>query len=314
MDTATQRRLALLETEVATLRRQRARRSDWRRRLPLALVALLVALVPLGIAAAGFNDLNPGSPHNANIQAIADAGITKGCDPGVSYCPNGLVTREEMASFLARTAGLGGNAPVVNAKTAQTADQATNAQQLGGQPANAYALKSDIPSGGGGTSGNTELWYSPFGARVYSQSSSQVTEVPYREGGPPGATGPYAEARVAVSDFGDAYVELPLTTASLVAGGAANLKSLTTCFSFNPFPGIQINRIQLVTNQSGAPVVILSDPTPRGQTPSGCYTVAAPNGTAINGAATLQFRIRSANFDTDSAYLRLFAVKLMVGP
>ncbi len=48
-----------------------------RRFVPVALVTLLLALVPLAaLAAAGptFNDLNAGSVHNANIQAIADAG------------------------------------------------------------------------------------------------------------------------------------------------------------------------------------------------------------------------------------------------
>jgi hypothetical protein len=111
------------------------------RLLPLTLAALLVALVPLATLAAGpFGDLNSGSPHNENIQAIAEAGITKGCDPPefVAYCPNGLVTREEMASFLARTAGLGTNPPVVNAATA------ANATQLGGQPP-AYYQPADQP-------------------------------------------------------------------------------------------------------------------------------------------------------------------------
>jgi hypothetical protein len=90
------------------------------------LTALLMALAPIAlIAATPFNDLNPGSPHNANIDAIYTAGITTGCVPDVSYCPNDLVTREQMASFLARTAGLGGNPPVANAKTAQTAASAS---------------------------------------------------------------------------------------------------------------------------------------------------------------------------------------------
>jgi len=90
-----------------------------RRFLPLALVALLVALTPLSLLAAGpFNDLT-GGVHDANIQAIYDAGITKGCVPNVSYCPTANVTREEMASFLARTAGLGTNPPVANANKVQ---------------------------------------------------------------------------------------------------------------------------------------------------------------------------------------------------
>ena len=69
--------------------------------------------MPTALFAANFTDLNAGSPHNANINAIADAGITKGCNPpdNDQYCPNDLVTREQMACFLARTAGLGGNPP-----------------------------------------------------------------------------------------------------------------------------------------------------------------------------------------------------------
>src|SRR3954453_21555252 len=136
--------LASQQAQIADLQatRRRARRRFPRRLLPLALVALFVALLPLSaLPAISFNDLNAGSPHNANIQAIADAGITTGCVPNVSYCPNDLVTREQMASFLARTAGLGSNPPVANAKTAQsatTADSATNAAQLGGQPASFY--------------------------------------------------------------------------------------------------------------------------------------------------------------------------------
>ncbi len=127
--------LAQLRTEVAALRGElqrhtaapRPRRRFPRRFLPLALVALLVVLTPLATFAANpFNDLT-GGVHDPNIDLIYNAGITKGCVPNVSYCPTANVTREEMASFLARTAGLGTNPPVANAKTAQTATLATNA-------------------------------------------------------------------------------------------------------------------------------------------------------------------------------------------
>src|SRR3954471_25011099 len=110
--------LAAQQAQIADLQaaRRRAKSRFPRRLLPLALVALFVALMPLSaLAAITFNDLNAGSVHNPNIQAIADAGITTGCVPNVSYCPNDNVTREEMASFLARTAGLGTNKPVANA-------------------------------------------------------------------------------------------------------------------------------------------------------------------------------------------------------
>jgi hypothetical protein len=73
-----------------------------------------------------------GAVHQSNIQAIGNAGITTGFeDPNNTsarlYNPKGQVTREEMASFLARTAG--GNPPVVNANTAVTANSASSADR-----------------------------------------------------------------------------------------------------------------------------------------------------------------------------------------
>jgi hypothetical protein len=114
--------LAALQEKVARQEAALRRTSSRRRTRPIvAILALgvLVALLPLVVlAATPFTDLTAGSPHNDNIQAIFDAGITKGCDP-THYCPTANVTREEMASFLARTAGLGANPPVANARTLQ---------------------------------------------------------------------------------------------------------------------------------------------------------------------------------------------------
>jgi hypothetical protein len=56
--------------------------------------------------------------------------------PNVSYCPKDNVTREEMASFLARLGGLGSNPPVANALTAMTAGSATT---VGGYAPNGLA-------------------------------------------------------------------------------------------------------------------------------------------------------------------------------
>jgi hypothetical protein len=44
------------------------------------------------------------SKHEANINKIARAGLTKGCDKN-RYCPSGAVTRGQMAAFLHRTFG-----------------------------------------------------------------------------------------------------------------------------------------------------------------------------------------------------------------
>jgi len=62
-------------------------------------LALALALLPGGT----FTDDN-GSVHEADIEAIAAAGITRGCNPPVNdkYCPESSVTRGEMAAFLNR--------------------------------------------------------------------------------------------------------------------------------------------------------------------------------------------------------------------
>ncbi len=50
-----------------------------------------------------------GSVHQANVRALAAAGITRGCNPPVNdrFCPAAPVTRGAMAAFLARALDLG---------------------------------------------------------------------------------------------------------------------------------------------------------------------------------------------------------------
>ncbi|MEX2425015.1 MAG: hypothetical protein WD990_13650 [Acidimicrobiia bacterium] len=55
-------------------------------------------------ATGAFSDV-AGNIHAGSINAIAEAGITLGCDAG-RYCPASPVRRDEMASFLARAFGL----------------------------------------------------------------------------------------------------------------------------------------------------------------------------------------------------------------
>jgi len=116
-------------------KRRRARRFNLRRLTSLGIIGGLIALVPFSIFAATITitDLNEAAPeHRGNIQAIAAGGITTGfddpnsADPNVRvYYPKDNVTREEMASFLARLGGFGSNPPIANAKTAQTASSVT---------------------------------------------------------------------------------------------------------------------------------------------------------------------------------------------
>ena len=54
-------------------------------------------------SAAPFEDVDAGSVHAADINALYAAGITVGCSIGpLKYCPGQPVTRAQMASFLTR--------------------------------------------------------------------------------------------------------------------------------------------------------------------------------------------------------------------
>ena len=118
-------RITELEARLAELERHQAPAPTRRLARPrvirrVAAVALALALViPAGVVLAShrFNDVPTSHQFHAAISAIADAGITTGCPQGTNnYCPNGLVTRGQMAAFLSRLGALqAGSAPKVNA-------------------------------------------------------------------------------------------------------------------------------------------------------------------------------------------------------
>lgn len=65
------------------------------------MAAFLNRAFQLPAATTDFFSDDAGSTFEADINAVAQAGITLGSGTGV-YSPSGVVTREEMASFLAR--------------------------------------------------------------------------------------------------------------------------------------------------------------------------------------------------------------------
>ena len=87
-----------------------------RRRSIRSSLVVIVALAVLAATPIGGFALDPGgtftddngSIHEPAIEAIADAGITKGCNPPVNdmFCPRDVVTREQMATFLVRALDL----------------------------------------------------------------------------------------------------------------------------------------------------------------------------------------------------------------
>ncbi|MGH8874113.1 MAG: VanW family protein [Acidimicrobiia bacterium] len=72
------------------------------------MAAFLVRAFDLPVGPANFFEDDDGSVFHHDINALAGAGITKGCDPPHNdrFCPDGPVTREQMATFLVRAMGI----------------------------------------------------------------------------------------------------------------------------------------------------------------------------------------------------------------
>lgn len=106
---AQEKELAALRTACAS--RRRLPGSPKSRKFAVGILVLLVALVPLSIFAANpFTDL-AGTVHDPDIDTAYNLGIANGFENPNSpntrlYYPKQNVTREEMASFLVRTASL----------------------------------------------------------------------------------------------------------------------------------------------------------------------------------------------------------------
>ena len=72
------------------------------------MAGFLVRATDLGPAADDYFDDDAGSVFEADINRLADGGVTRGCNPPANdrYCPNDTVTRGQMAAFLVRALDL----------------------------------------------------------------------------------------------------------------------------------------------------------------------------------------------------------------
>jgi hypothetical protein len=100
--------------------------------LIVGVTALIVA--PLtAIATHSFTDVPNDNTFHADIEAIANVGVTQGCNPPANtlYCPKDLVTREQMAAFMNRLGALGPDqTPVANAATAIEAEGVSQVRRV----------------------------------------------------------------------------------------------------------------------------------------------------------------------------------------
>lgn len=65
------------------------------------MASFLVRALNLPPSSTDYFSDDSSSPHEGDINALAAAGVTQGCQPGL-FCPKSVVTRQQMASFLVR--------------------------------------------------------------------------------------------------------------------------------------------------------------------------------------------------------------------
>ncbi len=151
---------------------------DHRRRLTAFVVAMAVLIAtPLAVVAAdAFTDVPNSNVHHDDITWLADADVTRGCNPPANdrFCPGDSVTRQQMASFLRRLA----ENRVVDAATAIEAEhaaQSDNAGNLDGTPPSGYlsVVAASVGSHAHGTALGTIGAGSPF------EATSVAIDVPH---------------------------------------------------------------------------------------------------------------------------------------
>jgi hypothetical protein len=92
----------------------------------LFIAAFVLFVVPVAAIAAGdFADVADDNVFKADIDWLADTGVTQGCNPPANtrFCPGSNVTREQMAAFMHRLA----ENQIVDAATAVEAEHAASA-------------------------------------------------------------------------------------------------------------------------------------------------------------------------------------------
>lgn len=94
-----------------------------KRTISVVMLVTGLLLIPIAVYAAhNFTDVPDSNTFHNDIAWLADAGVTKGCNPPANsdYCPKDNVTREQMAAFMHRLAVN----KVVDAATAEHAASA----------------------------------------------------------------------------------------------------------------------------------------------------------------------------------------------
>ncbi|MGZ8475481.1 MAG: S-layer homology domain-containing protein [Candidatus Limnocylindria bacterium] len=219
-----------------------------KRARPLVILLALVLAGPV-LAANRFSDVPDSNIHHDNISAIADANITRGCNEGGTlYCPGDPVTREQMGSFLARTAGLGGNPAVANA------------DKLDGIDASGFLAAGDytvMQLGPWHASGQAAVAISYFPLSTFVESAA----APQRR------------------------VQLALDGLASVGAIGYGFESARICFG--PSPNVTIFNTSVFQASDPSSSVLVDDPTDRPMASAACYTVSDSTPTIAASGTTL---------------------------
>ena len=82
-----------------------------RKTMAVWIVRALDGEDPASVSTSRFADVDVDSFHGPFVDRMAQLGVTKGCGDGSNYCPDGRVTRGQMAAFLVRAFDLPAAAP-----------------------------------------------------------------------------------------------------------------------------------------------------------------------------------------------------------
>ena len=206
------------------------------RKLLVRVFVLLLITPAAAIAAGGAFTDDDDSVFEADIEWLAGAGVTLGCNPPTNdnFCPDASVKRGQMAAFMRRFAAfLGAEDGIVS--------NADNADMLDGMSSEAFLQHGEI---------------------VLRHSTSELT--PNWLGGPSTIT--YFGAGNAVT--GDGQVNINLTGPAMIGATEYGLKSIEYCIE-SVSGGATVSLVEVYSSPGvGLPA---SDSTPR--TVDGCYTV-----------------------------------------
>lgn len=160
------------------------------------------------------------SVHHEDINRLAEAGITKGCNPPANdlYCPEDPVLRDQMASFLARALGLTPIQPPPptttqpGETTTTTSQTTTTVAESDNLLLSTNADRSDPGLFGGAVSGNIYAFVNPSG---------DIRQVEFHLDDPSASGSPFQIESEAPFDMGGTASQdeaLPFSTARLTNG------------------------------------------------------------------------------------------------